>query len=132
MVSRVWGDLGPGARLGESAGPRHWARRSGRGGGPQAPVDVRRDWLSAAHVHPGDHSAAGESQVHHAAADRSAGRRDRLRPRVAEVAAAHGVAWWTVQATVNAAAVLLPDVDELHVRRLGVDEHRYRRVRWFR
>ena len=31
----------------------------------------------------------------------------------------------------NAAAVLLPDVD-LHVRRLGIDEHRYRRVRWFR
>ena len=51
---------------------------------------------------------------------------------VAEVAAAFGVAWWTVQATVNAAAVLLPDVDELHVRRLGIDEHRYRRVRWFR
>jgi transposase len=51
---------------------------------------------------------------------------------VAEVAAEHGVAWWTVQATVNAAAVLLPNVDELHVRRLGIDEHRYRRVRWFR
>jgi len=51
---------------------------------------------------------------------------------VAEVAADHGVAWWTVQATVNAAAVLLPNVDELHVRRLGIDEHRYRRVRWFR
>ena len=51
---------------------------------------------------------------------------------VAEVAAAFGVAWWTVQATVNAAAVLLPDVDDLHVRRLGIDEHRYRRVRWFR
>jgi hypothetical protein len=33
---------------------------------------------------------------------------------------------------VNAAAVLLPDVDDLHVRRLGIDEHRYRRVRWFR
>jgi hypothetical protein len=33
---------------------------------------------------------------------------------------------------VNAAAVLLPNVDELHVRRLGIDEHRYRRVRWFR
>ena len=32
---------------------------------------------------------------------------------VAEVAADYGVAWWTVQATVNAAAVLLPDVDEL-------------------
>jgi transposase len=51
---------------------------------------------------------------------------------VVEVAAAYQVAWWTVQATVNAAAVLLPNVDELHVRRLGIDEHRYRRVRWFR
>ncbi len=51
---------------------------------------------------------------------------------VAEVAAAHGVAWWTVQATVTAAAVLLPEVDDLHVRRLGIDEHRYRSVRWFR
>ena len=51
---------------------------------------------------------------------------------VAEVAADYGVAWWTVQSTINAAAVLLPDVDNLHVRRLGIDEHRYRRVRWFR
>jgi transposase len=51
---------------------------------------------------------------------------------VAEVAADHGVAWWTVQATVNAAALLLPNVDDLRVRRLGIDEHRYRRVRWFR
>ena len=49
-----------------------------------------------------------------------------------EVAADLRVAWWTVQATVNAAAVLLPEVDNLHVRRLGIDEHRYRRVRWFR
>ena len=51
---------------------------------------------------------------------------------VAEVAADHGVAWWTVQATVTAAALLLPNVDDLYVRRLGIDEHRYRRVRWFR
>lgn len=51
---------------------------------------------------------------------------------VAEVAADHGVAWWTVQATVNCAAVLLPAVDDLWVRRLGIDEHRYRSVRWFR
>jgi transposase len=51
---------------------------------------------------------------------------------VAEVAADHGVAWWTVQATVNAAAVLLPEVDDLRVRRLGIDEHRYRKVRWYR
>jgi transposase len=28
--------------------------------------------------------------------------------------------------------VLLPNIDELYVRRLGIDEHRYRRVRWFR
>jgi transposase len=51
---------------------------------------------------------------------------------VSEVAADFGVAWWTVQATVNAAAVLLPSVDDLHVHRLGIDEHRYRRVRWYR
>jgi transposase len=51
---------------------------------------------------------------------------------VAEVAGDLGVAWWTVQATVNAAAVSLPDVDQQWVRRLGIDEHRYRRVRWFR
>ncbi len=51
---------------------------------------------------------------------------------VAEVAPDYGVAWWTVQATVNAAAVLLPSVDDLYVRRLGIDEHRYRQVRWFR
>ena len=51
---------------------------------------------------------------------------------VAEVAADYRVAWWTVQATVNTAAVLLAEVDQLPVRRLGIDEHRYRRVRWFR
>ena len=39
---------------------------------------------------------------------------------VAEVAADHGVAWWTVQATVTAAALLLPSVDDLRVRRLGM------------
>jgi hypothetical protein len=32
----------------------------------------------------------------------------------------------------NAGAVLLPNIDELFVRRLGIDAHRYRRVRWFR
>lgn len=51
---------------------------------------------------------------------------------VSEVAANFKVAWWTVQATVNAAAVLLPDIDELRIRRLGIDEHRYRTVRWYR
>jgi transposase len=51
---------------------------------------------------------------------------------VAEVADAFGIAWWTVQSTINTAAVLLPEVDQLWVRRLGIDEHRYRSVRWFR
>jgi transposase len=51
---------------------------------------------------------------------------------VAEVAAAHGVTWWTVHSCVNAAAQLLVEVDQRPVRRLGIDEHRYRSVRWLR
>jgi transposase len=51
---------------------------------------------------------------------------------VAEVAGAHGLSWWTVQRTVNAAAERLTDPDAVPVRRLGVDEHRYRSVRFFR
>jgi len=50
-----------------------------------------------------------------------------------EVARAHRVSWWLVQAMLTAAAdVLLPDPDQVPVRRLGVDEHRYRSVRFFR
>lgn len=49
-----------------------------------------------------------------------------------ETAGAHGVSWWLVQAAISAVAVLLPAVDDAVVRRLGVDEHRYRSVRWFR
>jgi transposase len=37
-----------------------------------------------------------------------------------------------VQGTINAVSVMLPDLDNLQVRRLGIDEHRYRAVRWFR
>jgi transposase len=51
---------------------------------------------------------------------------------VEEVAAAFGVAWWTVQATVLAAVMTLPEVDDLGVGFLGIDEHRFRTVRWFR
>jgi transposase len=51
---------------------------------------------------------------------------------VAEVANAHGLSWWTVQRTVNAAADRLTDPDTVGVRRLGIDEHRYRQVRLFR
>ena len=51
---------------------------------------------------------------------------------VSEVAAAFGVAWWTVQAGVTAAVATLPEVDRIRVRLLGVDEHRFRTVRFFR
>lgn len=56
---------------------------------------------------------------------------DHGRP-VAAVAASFKIAWWTVQKTVNMAADTLGDIDELHITQLGVDEHRYRRVRWYR
>ena len=45
---------------------------------------------------------------------------DHGRP-VAAVAASFGVAWWTAQKTVNAAVDVLPDVDDMHVRQLGID-----------
>jgi hypothetical protein len=45
---------------------------------------------------------------------------------------ATGPPWWTVQRKVNAAADRLADLDTVAVRRLGVDEHRYRSVRFFR
>lgn len=44
----------------------------------------------------------------------------------------HGVAWWTAQMTVNSAIDGLPNVDVLYMTQLGVGEHRYRRVRWYR
>ena len=49
-----------------------------------------------------------------------------------ETARAFAVSWWAVQAALSAVAVLLPEVDDVGVRRLGVDEHRYRSVRYFR
>lgn len=49
-----------------------------------------------------------------------------------ETARAFAVSWWTVQAALSAVAVLLADVDCVAVRRLGVDEHRYRSVKYFR
>lgn len=51
---------------------------------------------------------------------------------VEEVADSHGVAWWTVQRRVTAEALSLPDPDEVPVRALGVDEHRFARPRWVR
>jgi transposase len=51
---------------------------------------------------------------------------------VHEVAGHFRLSWSTVQAAVSAAAVDLPDVDAMVVRHLGVDEHRFAHVRFFR
>jgi len=51
---------------------------------------------------------------------------------VLEVAASFGVAWWTVQAVINTAAKAMANPDARPVRRLGIEEHRDRRVRFFR
>ncbi len=48
-----------------------------------------------------------------------------------EVARAHRVSWWLVQAMLSAATDLIGDPEDGLVRRLGVDEHRYRAVRFF-
>src|SRR3954462_11727563 len=49
-----------------------------------------------------------------------------------EVARAHRVSWWLVASMLTAAADLIGDPDQHPVRRLGVDEYRYRSVRFFR
>jgi transposase len=51
---------------------------------------------------------------------------------VEEVASAFAVAWWTVQAVINTAVMTLPDIDAVRVVHLGIDEHRFRTVRFFR
>jgi hypothetical protein len=50
-----------------------------------------------------------------------------------EAAAAFVVSWWMVRAALNEACILtLSEVDELNPRILGIDEHRFRSVRYFR
>lgn len=49
-----------------------------------------------------------------------------------EAASSFGVSWWLVQRALDSAALTLPDVDALAPRMLGIDEHRYRSVRFFR
>ena len=51
---------------------------------------------------------------------------------VSEAAAGFAVSWWMVRAALNEACLLqLPDVDALRPRMLGIDEHRFRSVRYF-
>lgn len=52
---------------------------------------------------------------------------------MSETAAGFAVSWWMVRAAVNEACLLkLPDVDALSPRMLGIDEHRFRSVRYFK
>lgn len=39
---------------------------------------------------------------------------------------------WLVQAAITAVVALLPPADVVEARRVGIDEHQYRSVRWFR
>lgn len=48
-----------------------------------------------------------------------------------EASTAFGVSWWLVQRALNTAVLQLPDVDTLAPVKLGIDEHRYRSVRFF-
>ncbi|MEJ1194038.1 transposase family protein [Pseudarthrobacter sp. CCNWLW207] len=48
----------------------------------------------------------------------------------AEAASSFGVSWWLVQRALDPAALTLPNVDALAPRMLGIDEHRYRSVRF--
>ena len=50
---------------------------------------------------------------------------------VSETARAFGISWWLVQQVISEAVLCPPDVDLLAPRMLGIDEHRYRSVRFF-
>lgn len=44
---------------------------------------------------------------------------------------AFGMSWWMVQQVIGDAALRLPDMDLLAPGMLGIDEHRYRSMRFF-
>lgn len=54
------------------------------------------------------------------------------RRAVDEVARAFTIGWWTVQRALSRAALAMAAPERRCVRRLGIDEHRFRRVRFFR
>ncbi|VXB55415.1 hypothetical protein ARTHRO9AX_180341 [Arthrobacter sp. 9AX] len=49
-----------------------------------------------------------------------------------EAASSFGVSWWLVQRALDSGALTLPDVGALEPRMPGIDQHRYRSVRFFR
>jgi transposase len=107
-------------------------------GGPVRVVWDKRRWFCAELLCP--RGTFSESTIQVPARARSTARlREALVAAVvvsgraaSETARAFAVSWWTVQAALSAVAVLLQEVDAVPVRRLGVDEHRYRSVRYFR
>ena len=50
----------------------------------------------------------------------------------AEVADAHGVARGTVNTAILTPTMVLPQVDQVPVRALGIDEHRFATAKWFK
>ena len=88
--------------------------------------------MPAADIHRGNHpspwpgTATGRLRDALVAAVIGSGR------AAAETATAFGVSWWLVQRALDSAALTLPDVDALAPRMLGIDEHRYRSVRFYR
>lgn len=50
----------------------------------------------------------------------------------AEAANAHGLAWGTVNAAILGHTMVLPEVDKVPVRALGIDEHRFATAKWFK
>ena len=49
---------------------------------------------------------------------------------VFRVASAYQVSWPTVMTRLNIEGVLVGDVDRKSIRNLGIDEHRFRKVRY--
>ena len=107
-------------------------RRAARGGSGQATLHLRRGPLRAADVRRGQRQvplrARATTRLRTVVLD-AVVRAGRV---VSAVAATHGLSWWTVRRTVLDAAVLLTDPASVVVRRLGIDEHRYRSVRFYR
>ncbi|MGO4493203.1 transposase family protein [Arthrobacter sp. 2YAF22_2] len=100
-----------------------WAKRVWRCPDPDCP----RTTFSEEHPLAGPHAKLTARAVGWAT--------DALQLDTSVSALAHqlGVSWWMVRAALTEACPLtLPEVDELRPRMLGIDEHRFRSVRFFR
>ena len=95
----------------------------------QTPPRVRRGSVSAAVVHPDRGRGPSAWAGHRAASDKVASAIATSNRSVADVAGEYGVSWPTAhRALVAAAARWLPEPEPTRV--LGIDETRFRSVRW--